>query len=165
MATALAELSAPRTPILPQPSGHPGVPVGFAGSISHKGPAALALAVRTADGVGIDIEFAEPKNAALAPKVLTTDERTRLGDYQGLAAAHYVVAHFALKEAIYKALTSSEQVVTDFESIELQVPMVNEVAWVDVPVQVATVQRPVSARLLVDGNWAIATALVEARLI
>jgi 4'-phosphopantetheinyl transferase EntD len=56
------------------------MPVGVIGSVSHKGPLALALAARVGGdcGIGVDLEYLGASDAALEAKVLTPSERARL---------------------------------------------------------------------------------------
>lgn len=118
MAAALSNLSAPRLPILTLHSGAPSIPTGFAGSISHKGPLTVALAAVAVPAVGIDLECVEENDQKLAMKVLTEAERSRMPLVDEVRAL-YITAHFAVKEAIFKALRKEDQSTTDFEHIEL----------------------------------------------
>jgi len=71
----------------------------------------------------------------------------------------FVVAHFALKESIYKALTPADQAELEFDDIELTLPALMERTWLEVAARL--VRRPstiVRAALLVDDEWMIAAA-------
>jgi len=159
LAGAVALLSAARQAMLPDAAGAPTVPAGIAASISHKGPLAVALAATTRGGVGIDVECVGLGDTMLESKVLTASERMRLDGREPFAAAVFVVAHFALKESIYKALTPADQAELEFDDIELTLPALMERTWLEVAARL--VRRPstiVRAALLVDDEWMIAAA-------
>ena len=119
LAAALAEVSAPRLPILSLPSGAPHVPAGFAGSITRKGPLTLAVATCEVQSIGIDVEYAEQSDKKLAKRVLTSSEYRQLQLVDDSRAPLFTAAHFAIKEAVYKALRTEDQEDADFERIEL----------------------------------------------
>lgn len=145
--------------MLPQASGAPTVPEGIAGSISHKGPMTLALAAETRGGVGIDVECIGEGDTILERKVLTASERRRFDDLAPFAAAQFVVAHFALKESIYKALSPAEQATIEFDDIELELPALVERRWLAATARLATgPSTAVRSALFVDGDWMIAAA-------
>lgn len=146
-------------PLLPDASGAPILANGLAGSISHKGPLALALAARTLGRLGVDVEYVGGDDEALAGKVLTEEERRRLAESATPDAAQLVAVHFAVKEAIYKALDVETQVDLEFDDVELDVPSITRGEWLRVAARVAP--RPnavISASVLVDGGWLIAAA-------
>ncbi|MFO0591858.1 MAG: 4'-phosphopantetheinyl transferase superfamily protein [Polyangiaceae bacterium] len=156
LSTALAQLSVERPAMLQLPSGAPIVPLGTAGSISHKGPLVMALAASDAEGVGIDVDYADDQDVRLQCKVLTVKERVRL-DLRG-AGSLYVVAHFSLKEAVYKALDPAHQQSLDFDDIEVSsLPLVSG-QWRQVGVSVVGNPVLVKAAVLIDGNWVVAVA-------
>jgi enterobactin synthetase component D len=158
LAQAIARFTAIRAAMLPDASGAPTVPEGLAGSISHKGPLALALAAKTLGGVGVDIECVENSDTALERKVLTARERAGFGDRDGFSAALYVVTHFAMKEAIYKALRASEQSEVDFDTIELEIPPLSAQTWLLATAKLHVLPSTVRAAVLLDGEWVIAVA-------
>ncbi|MBI3269276.1 MAG: 4'-phosphopantetheinyl transferase superfamily protein [Planctomycetes bacterium] len=104
---ALRQLGAPCGPVLATPRGAPALPVGLAGSISHKDALAVALVARNSDArtLGIDIEEPEPPRQHIAPRVLTADE---LAEVEALPAGaerwRSTLVRFSIKEAIYKAI-------------------------------------------------------------
>jgi 4'-phosphopantetheinyl transferase EntD len=91
--------------ILPDDRGAPILPPGFAGSVSHKGQLAVALAAR-AEGfrIGVDLERVTPRPMDLAARILTADERARLDETPEHLREAEVLWAFSTKEAVYKAL-------------------------------------------------------------
>jgi 4'-phosphopantetheinyl transferase EntD len=104
LALERAGLDAP--PVLVDDRGAPMLPLGIAGSISHKEELAVALVAREPGGarVGVDLEGDRPRPIDISSRVLTPDE---LREIQPLAPAdrdREVLLRFSAKEAIYKAL-------------------------------------------------------------
>jgi enterobactin synthetase component D len=96
---ALGALAAPRGVLLGDDRGAPTVAAGYSGSIAHKLEWAGAIAARADDGrVGIDVEVEDRERWAIASRVLTDAEAPRAKQWID------VLARFALKEAIYKAV-------------------------------------------------------------
>jgi len=160
LAAALASVPALRVPLLPLPSGAPAVPEGHVGSISHKGPLALALAAKGAGGIGIDVECMEISDEGLADRVLTSAERSTLGRIDS-GAGFIATTYFAAKEAIYKAMPAREQPAIDFEHIELVSPLrrageSND--WMTTDARVSGRNRGVRVAVFLDGDWVIAAA-------
>ncbi|MCA9687382.1 MAG: 4'-phosphopantetheinyl transferase superfamily protein [Myxococcales bacterium] len=89
-------------PVLRAEGGAPAFPDGFRGSITHKRSLAAALLAHRGDwAVGIDLELTTGAPIpALKKRVATVRELERLPENADLA----LVATFAVKEAIYKAL-------------------------------------------------------------
>ena len=165
LTTALAHLAAPRVPVLSAASGAPIVPLGFAGSISRKGPLTLAVATVAVQGVGIDVECAQETDQKLAERILTTAERSRLNQIDGARATLFITAHFAMKEAVYKALRVEDQQSVDFEEVELTTlpeQFTLPRSWTPVATRVARGGCAVRiAVLLLDQDWVIAVASRE----
>lgn len=112
---ALAELDLPPAPgvprvpilpILPTPRGGPALPPGLIGSIAHKPTLAVALAALAPTGVaiGVDVEVDRASRFDISARVLTPAERRRLDGLAPASRARAVLAAFAAKEAVYKAL-------------------------------------------------------------
>jgi 4'-phosphopantetheinyl transferase EntD len=161
LAAALARFSAAPTALLTLPSGAPNVPPGTAGSISHKSALTFALAADRHRNVGIDVECVEDPNEQLAIKILTPAERSCLANVAEAKISLWVTAHFAVKEAIYKALPTDEQSLIEFELIELGVPaekLTDEADWISVSVKITDGDQRISAAILQDGKWVIAAA-------
>jgi 4'-phosphopantetheinyl transferase EntD len=101
--------------------GAPALPAGFAGSISHKNTVAVALASR-ADGdttLGVDVELERERRVDISTRVLTDDERAALAAMDHEARPREVLAAFATKEAIYKALDPWVQRYVAFQEVSL----------------------------------------------
>ncbi len=97
--------------------GAPVLPAGFVGSISHKGPLAVALVAESGAGhVGVDLERAIAPRQDIARRILTDREAAALPD-RGRA----VTLRFAIKEAIYKAIDPYLQRYVGFTEVELVV--------------------------------------------
>lgn len=105
LAAALAEIGAPRVPLLSTPRGAPAVPAGFVGSISHKRTLAVALAAPAAGAcLGVDVEEAKPFRVDVSRRILTPAELAAVNALGPEARWRAVLARFSIKEAIYKAL-------------------------------------------------------------
>ena len=156
---ALSALAVAWPPLLPTATGAPTVPAGFAASLSHKGPLAVALAAKTAGGVGVDVDCASPRDLGLARKVLTRSERARVGDRDDQSAARFILAHFSVKEAVYKALLPEDQEDLEFDDIDVVVERLEEQVWVMLDTNLLNRATAVQAALLIDGDWVVAAAI------
>ncbi len=137
------------------------MPDGFAGSITHKGPLTFAVATGSSQGIGVDVECTEDSDGKLLKRVLVAAERSVLDPSDDVRAAITIVAHFAAKEAIYKALTPELQPNIDFEDIELRLPPYGTLSrgrWETTPARLIVLTTPIRLALLLDGNWALAVA-------
>jgi enterobactin synthetase component D len=105
--------------VMPIPSddrGAPVLPVGWVGSISHKGRRAAALVSPAGAGhVGVDLELAAAPRQDIARRILTPRELDALPD-RGRA----VTLRFAIKEAIYKAIDPYARRYVGFTEVELE---------------------------------------------
>jgi enterobactin synthetase component D / holo-[acyl-carrier protein] synthase len=102
-ALSRAEIDAPA--VLSDARGAPRLPVGVAGSISHKKQWAVALVAR--EGVaklGVDIENDVIGSVDISRRVLRPDERIELAPLEPEPRAREVLLRFSAKEAVYKAL-------------------------------------------------------------
>jgi enterobactin synthetase component D len=120
---ALAEVGVDAGPLLATPRGAPLLPVGAAGSVSHKKTIAVALAARLGEAdtatLGIDVELDRAPGVDIARRVLTDGE---LRDVEGLAPearARAVLVAFSAKEAIYKALDPWVHRFVSFQEVAL----------------------------------------------
>lgn len=106
LAEALTAVGAPRVPILPDDRGAPAPPEGFGASLSHKRHIAVALAAE-ADGdwrIGVDVEEIGQDRSRIAPRILTEAESSRIAQLPEADRWPSILAHFSIKEAIYKAV-------------------------------------------------------------
>jgi 4'-phosphopantetheinyl transferase EntD len=104
-----------QTPILIDDRGAPVLPPGWVGSISHKGTRAAAL-VAPADNafIGIDLEHAAPPRMPIERRILTERERAAIAP-----GSREVTLHFAIKEAVYKAIDPIVRRYVGFTEVEL----------------------------------------------
>jgi enterobactin synthetase component D len=114
--TALRTLLGQRVPILADDRGAPVLPAGWVGSISHKGERAAALIAPAGDGfVGLDIELAAAPRQPIEKRILTPREQQRISDGRD------VTLHFAIKEAVYKAVDPMVRRYVGFTEVELEI--------------------------------------------
>ena len=161
LAVAIGKFTSRRNPVLPLRSGAPALPSGLRGSLSHKSFLTVALAAKSPAKLGVDVEFSEHADVRLAGKVLTATEQARFAVVDGSLSSLFVVAHFALKEAIYKASRAAQQQALDFDRIELTVPsekLLKEGSWLAVPARLVSGRCRVNAAILRYGKWIIAAA-------
>ncbi|MFT3775660.1 MAG: 4'-phosphopantetheinyl transferase superfamily protein [Minicystis sp.] len=105
LAAALAEVGAPRIPLLATPRGAPAVPPGFVGSVSHKRNVAIAVAAPdTGAGLGADIEELLPSKHDISRRILTPAELEALDALPPEERFRRVLVVFSIKESIYKAV-------------------------------------------------------------
>jgi phosphopantetheine--protein transferase-like protein len=154
-------------PVLRTPRGAPAVPAAFTGSITHKQTLAMAaLAPRegTLQYVGIDLERrpadTDRERPSIAARILTPrefDKVAALGE-RSRAGRELTVVHFALKEAVYKAIDPFVERYVRFTEVELDITAPDAVrVQLHLPErEMADVQ--VDARYTVDDEWIVATA-------
>jgi 4'-phosphopantetheinyl transferase EntD len=98
--------------IRPNARGAPILPAGWVGSISHKGARAAAIVAPAADGfIGVDLELAAASPLPIERRILTRGER---------ATGREVTLHFAIKEAIYKAIDPIVRRYVGFTEVALE---------------------------------------------
>jgi 4'-phosphopantetheinyl transferase EntD len=113
---ALRSLLGEPVPIVADDRGAPILPAGWVGSISHKGDQAAALLAPAGDGfVGIDLEQAAPPRQPIERRILTAGELARIRD------GREITLHFAIKEAIYKAVDPMVRRYVGFTEVELEI--------------------------------------------
>lgn len=102
---ACEQLGVRPPPLLSDDRGAPRLPPGVAGSISHKGGLALAMAARATQGtLGVDLEDYGPPRPQIAPRVLTPDELAAVDALPPDRRWFGILLRFSVKESIYKAL-------------------------------------------------------------
>jgi 4'-phosphopantetheinyl transferase EntD len=110
---ALRSALGQQVPILADDRGAPQLPTGWVGSISHKGTRAAALVAPATGGfIGVDLEAAAPPRMPIERRILTPRER---------ATGREVTLHFAIKEAIYKAVDPIVRRYVGFTEVELEI--------------------------------------------
>ena len=160
LAAALAPYGE-RVPMLVRRSGAAVTPSGMAGSISHKGSVTLAVATREFCGVGVDLEYVDGNEGALAGKVLTVGERSGLEQMESAQRPAFVTAHFSLKEAVYKAAREDAQEEMEFQDIEVgltEQAFQGQGVWIKVAATVANSRSESHGWILREGRWIIAVA-------
>lgn len=155
----LPRLGAPVGPLLSDSDRVPSWPPGIIGSITHcRGWCAVALArASRADGIGIDIEPAQPLPEDLAPRILTALERERIAVLPSPLRMHAERLVFCAKEAAYKALFPRTRSFLDFP--ELQVDLDIDGNFVVTPAG-PTMQLPELVGRYGVSNGYLATAVI-----
>ena len=117
----LPRLDAPVGPLLSDCDRVPTWPSGIVGSITHcRGWCAVALVrASLADGIGIDIEPAQPLPEDLAPRILTALERERIAALPSPLRMHAERLVFCAKEAAYKAFFPRTRRFLDFPELQV----------------------------------------------
>ncbi len=152
-------------PVLRTPRGAPLLPPGVTGSVSHKRTLALAtVAARSASlqHVGIDLERRpterDLQSRSIARKILTAREMDYVQQWgeDTLEGRERVLLHFALKEAVYKAIGPYVERYVRFTEVELELG--------DGRAQV-TLHLPESsvADVRIEAGWALEEAWIVAR--
>jgi 4'-phosphopantetheinyl transferase EntD len=127
-------------PILPDDRGAPLLPSGWVGSISHKGSRATAIAAPSGAGfVGIDLEIAAASRLPIEKRILTAREHDRISD------PREVTLHFAIKEAIYKAIDPIVRRYVGFTEVELAIAADGSCT--------VTVLDPARLPVIVEARW------------
>ena len=150
-----------RVPMLVRRSGAAVTPTGVVGSISQKGSVAVAVASRELCGIGVDLEWVDGNDGALAGKVLTVGERSRLDHIGSAQRPAFVTAHFSLKEAVYKAAREDGQEGMEFQDIEVELTqraLERQGVWTKVRATVANARSESQGLILRDGRWVLAVA-------
>lgn len=157
----------PDQPILRTHRGAPALPDMVTGSVTHKRTLAMA-AVAPRDGalqhLGIDLErrptVDELHRPSIARKILTSRELATLEQFAGdaLAAREHTLVHFAIKEAVYKAIDPFVERYVRFTEVELDLHPGGEArVTLHLPeASVADVQ--VTAQWQLEGDWIVAAA-------
>jgi len=91
-------------PVLPGTRGEPLLPPGVQASISHKRTVALALVGQGSETIGLDVEELAPPRPAIAARILRPEELAAVDALPEAARWPAILARFAAKEAIYKAI-------------------------------------------------------------
>lgn len=130
---------------------------GWSGSISHKGPFAVALAAELPGPVGVDVECIEPQDSWIQRKVFSDAERRRV-ECENIDVVRAAVTCFCIKEAVFKALNATIRRDLEFEDIDTFVRQSEQGLWKAVDVRLAERWPTVSAAILTEGDWMVASA-------
>ena len=135
-------------PILSDDRGAPILPVGWRGSVSHKGSIAAALVAPAGAGhIGIDLERAVSPRGDIGRRILTPREQAALPD-RGPA----VTLRFAIKEAIYKALDPHLRRYIGFTEVELDINDDAVLVTTDLPFAIEATWREHAGHWLVTAR-------------
>lgn len=118
---ALSDLDVAAGAILSDDRGAPRLPPGSVGSISHKPHLAVALAAPDAGwSVGVDLEdLTAPRRRDISTHVLADSERQAIASLEESVRRAEVLARFAAKEAIYKAVDRFVRRYVSFQEVVL----------------------------------------------
>ncbi len=161
--TALSALGWPDQAIPVGASREPVWPDGIVGSISHCGHVAAAAAARCDDfdGLGIDLETAEPLDAATLNLICRAAERSWLEDTDD--PLHFAKLIFSAKESIFKCVWPTIGQFIDFQDIGIRVDtgagVFTPVAWVD-DLPDPVLQR-ITGRYLLHDGWIMTSACLS----
>lgn len=138
---ALAHLGLDPGPLLHTARGAPALPPGVAGSVSHTGHLAVALAARDPGStLGVDVEAERPARLDVARRVLSPAEQEVVDRLPGPARWAAVLLRFSIKEAAFKALDRVAPCRLDFTEVS---------AWPD-PGGRVRLEAPAGAALGLD---------------
>ncbi len=117
---ALKRLRSRRVPFLRSEAGGVDAPQGLSASVSHKRDLVVGLVGQASAGtLGVDLENRLPERNHLAPRILTDAERERWEAIPPERRWPVLLAHFSVKESIYKAIHPFVQRYVGFHEAEL----------------------------------------------
>lgn len=120
MRLALERIGARAGAVLGDDRDAPLLPVGIAGSITHKQHVAAALVAREQSArIGVDIEVDEPPRFDVSSRVLADDELAELASWSEPQRVREVLLRFSAKEALYKALDPFVRRYVAFEEVSV----------------------------------------------
>jgi 4'-phosphopantetheinyl transferase EntD len=155
-------------PILSSPRGAPlleGTP-GIRASISHKDTLAVGLVASAPPGrrafVGIDLEGVAPRRYDIAERILTPPELALVAALPAADRQSRTLLHFAIKEAIYKAVDPILQRFVSWSEVSLDVQSITKTCG-SARVQAAFPGVVIAAQFQrLEGHWlATATATFD----
>jgi len=158
--TALKALGWSDAPIPVGASREPVWPDGVIGSISHCGPAAAAAVARSENlnGLGIDLETAEPLDASTLELVCRTAECAWLENTDD--PLRFAKLIFSAKESIYKCIWPTIRQFVDFQDIGIQIDRdagtFAPIEWSD-SLPAPIIQR-IAGRYLLRNGWIMTSA-------
>jgi enterobactin synthetase component D len=159
------------TPILRTHRGAPLLPEAVTGSVTHKRTLAMAaVAPRsgTLQHIGLDLE-ARPtardlERPSIARKILTAAEFSWLEqfDHDPLHQREQLLVHFALKEAVYKAIDPFVERYVRFTEVELDLTHADNVRVTLHLPEPSVADIRVDAHWHTDSDWIVAMAYSHA---
>jgi len=149
------------------PRGAPALPHTLTGSITHKRTRAMAAVAPRVPGLhhlGLDLERrplpADLDKPSIARKILTAREYAAIETLASdrLHQREQVLVHFALKEAVYKAIDPFVERYVRFTEVELQVTQPGDTSVTLLLPEMANGTTTVRATWHFDDEWIVATA-------
>lgn len=154
-------------PILRTPRGAPALPDAVTGSVTHKRTVAMA-AVAPRGGalqhLGLDLERRptadDLRRPSIARRILTAREFATLEAFAAdeLAAREHTLVHFALKEAVYKAIDPFVERYVRFTEVELDLHAEGAARVTLHLPETAVADVRVEAHWHVEDEWIVAAA-------
>jgi len=161
-----AAADAQATPILRTPRGAPSLPAHVTGSVTHKRTLAMAaVAPRAASlqHIGIDLEHRPQERdlaaRSVARKILTAREYDYVQQWgeDTLAGREQVLVHFALKEAVYKAIDPFVERYVRFTEVELDLTDGRAQVTLHLP-EASVAEVRIEAGWQLEESWIVAWA-------
>ena len=167
------------SPLLQSPRGAPQLPPGTSGSVSHKRDRAVALvAPYQEEYVGVDLESRPRRDAelkpselrrALAARILTARERANIQTLDDVAHRDVTLLHFAIKEAVYKAIDPFVERFVRFTEVELDLDdpysagdrESGDVRVTPLLAELSRMPLHVEAAWWLENDWIVATAVAR----
>lgn len=152
--------------ILRTPRGAPALPPHVTGSVSHKRTLAMAaVAPRAASlqHIGIDLEHRPQERdlaaRSVARKILTAREYDYVQQWgeDTLAGREQVLVHFALKEAVYKAIDPFVERYVRFTEVELDLTDGRALVTLHLP-EASVAEVRIEAGWQLEDEWIVAWA-------
>ncbi len=149
------------------PRGAPALPGHVTGSITHKRTRAMAAVAPRVPGLhhlGLDLERrpqpADLDKPSIARKILTAREYATIEslNHDPLHQREQVLVHFALKEAVYKAIDPFVERYVRFTEVELHVTQPGDTQVTLLLPEMANGPTSVRATWQLDEDWIVATA-------
>jgi enterobactin synthetase component D len=156
----------PETPILRTPRGAPLLPAGVAGSVTHKTTLALATVaprVASLQHVGLDLERRPAErdlaSRSVARKILTAREYDYVQHWgeDTIEGREQVLLHFALKEAVYKAIDPFVERYVRFTEVELEFTDGRTAVTLHLP-EASVAEVRIEAGWRLEESWIVAWA-------
>jgi 4'-phosphopantetheinyl transferase EntD len=118
----LEQFGVPQGPLLRRADRSPRWPAGHCGSISHCEDLCVVAVARceVARALGVDVEPAEPLEAALWPRILTACELAWLEGRPAAERGRLARLVFSAKESVYKCVRGAGGPELGFQDVEIE---------------------------------------------